>query len=83
MKRFRITYEERDEERYPVKNELLNIELRSTGKILSRITTLDVYDAEVDGGFVVIWIDDSRKGAAPDMAINANSVYKIEQIKEG
>lgn len=23
MKRFRITYEERDEERYPVKNELL------------------------------------------------------------
>lgn len=48
MKRFRITYEERDEERYPVKNELLNIELRSTGKILSRITTLDVYDAEVD-----------------------------------
>lgn len=42
MKRFRITYEERDEERYPVKNELLNIELRSTGKILSRITTLDV-----------------------------------------
>lgn len=83
MKRFRITYEERDEERYPVKNELLNTELRSTGKILSRITTLDVYDAEVDEGFVAIWIDDNRKGAAPDMAINANLVYKIEQIEEG
>ena len=83
MKRFRITYEERDEERYPVKNELLNIELRSTGKILSRITTLDVYDAEVDEGFVAIWIDDSHKCAAPDMAINANLVYKIERINEG
>lgn len=83
MKRFRITYEERDEERYPVKNELLNTELRSTGKILSRITTLDVYDAEVDEGFVAIWIDDSRKGAAPDMAINASLVYKIERIEEG
>lgn len=83
MKRFRIVYEERDEERYPVKNELLNTELRSTGKILSRITTLDVYDAEVDEGFVAVWIDDSHKGAAPDMAINANLVYKIEQIEEG
>lgn len=83
MKRFKITYEERDEERYPVKNELLNIELRSTGKILSRITTLDVYDAEIDEGFVDVWIDDSRKGAALDMAINANLVYKIERIEEG
>lgn len=83
MKRFRITYEERDEERYPVKNELLNIELRSTGKILSRITTLDVYDIEIDEGFVGVWIDDSHKGAAPDMAINANLVYKIERIEEG
>ena len=83
MKRFKITYEERDEERYPVKNELLNIELRSTGKILSRITTLDVYDAEIDEGFVDVWIYDSRKGAAPDMAINANLVYKIERIEEG
>lgn len=80
--KFRITYEERDEERYPVKNELLNIELRSTGKILSRITTLDVYDIEVDEGFVAVWIDDSHKGATPDMAINANLVYKIERINE-
>lgn len=36
-----------------------------------------------DEGFVGVWIDDSRKGAAPDMAINANLVYKIEQIEEG
>lgn len=81
MKRFRITYEERDEERYPVKNELLNIELRSTGKILSRITTLDVYDAEVDKGFVCIWFDDDYHGA--DLILNANLVYKIERIEEG
>lgn len=81
MKKFRITYKEHDEERYPVENGL-NIELRSTGKILSWLTTLDVYDIEVDEGFVGIWIDDSHKGAAPDMAINANLVYKIERIKE-
>lgn len=68
MKRFRITYEERKQE----------------GKtIVGHIATLDVYDAEVDGGFVAIWIDDSRKGATTGMAINANLVYKIEQIKEG
>lgn len=68
MKRFRITYEERKQE----------------GKaIVGHIATLDVYDAEVDGGFVGIWIDDSCKGAAPDMAINASLVYKIERIEEG
>lgn len=80
MKRFRITYEERDEERYPVKNELLNVELRSTGKILSRITTLDAYDAEVDKGFVCIWLDDDYHGA--DLMLNADLVYKIERINE-
>lgn len=80
MKRFRITYEERDEERYPVKNELLNVELRSTGKILSRITTLDAYDAEVDKGFVYVCFDDDCHGA--DLALNANLVYKIERINE-
>lgn len=67
MRKFRITYKECKQE----------------GKaIVGHIVTLDVYDAEIDEGFVGIWIDDSRKGAAPDMAINANSVYKIEQIKE-
>lgn len=82
MRKFKITYEERGEERYPVENDLLRIELRSTGKILSRITTLDVYDIEIDEGFVAIWIDDSHKGSAPDMAINASLVYKIERIEE-
>ncbi len=67
MKKYRITYKERKQE----------------GKaIVGHIATLDVYDAEVDEGFVAIWIGDSRKGAAPDMAINANSVYKIERIME-
>lgn len=79
--KFRITYEERDEEHRPVENGL-NIELQGTGKILSWITTLDVCDAEVDEGFVTVWIDDSHKGTAPDMAINANLVYKIERIEE-
>lgn len=77
--KFRITYEERDEEHRPVENGL-NIELRSTGKILSRITTLDVYDAEVDKGFVCIWFDDDYHGA--DLMLNANLVYKIERIEE-
>ena len=81
MKKFRITYEERDEERYPVENGL-SIELRGAGKLLSWIATLDVYDIEVDEGFVGVWIDDSHKGTAPDMAINANLVYKIERIEE-
>lgn len=67
MKKFRITYKELNEEHYPLE---------------SRLTTLDVYDMEVDEGFVGIWIDDSHKGAAPDMDINANLVYKIERIKE-
>ena len=49
---------------------------------MGHIATLDVYDVEVDEGFVAIWIDDSHKGAAPDMAINANLVYKIKRIKE-
>lgn len=80
MRKFKITYEERDEERYPVENDLLRIELRSTGKILSRITTLDAYDAEVDKGFVYIWFDDDYHGA--DLTLNANLVYKIERIKE-
>lgn len=79
--KFRITYEERDEEHRPVENGL-NIELQGTGKILSWITTLDVYDIEIDEGFVGVWIDDSHKGATPDMAINANLVYKIKRIKE-
>lgn len=79
--KFRITYEERDEEHRPVENGL-NIELQGTGKILSWITTLDVYDIEVDEGFVCIWFDDSHKGSAPDMAINASLVYKIERIEE-
>lgn len=79
MKKFRVTYEERDEEHYPVENGL-NIELRSTGKILSRITTLDVCDAEVDEGFVTVWIDDDYHGA--DLILNANLVYKIERIEE-
>lgn len=67
MRKFRITYKECKQE----------------GKaIVGHIATLDVYDAEVDEGFVAIWIDDSHKGAAPDMAINANLVYKIKRIKE-
>jgi len=67
MRKFRITYKECKQE----------------GKaIVGHIATLDVYDVEVDEGFVAIWIDDSRKGAAPDMAINANLVYKIKRIKE-
>lgn len=80
MRKFKITYEERDEERYPVENDLLRIELRSTGKILSRIITLDAYDAEVDKGFVCIWFDDDYHGA--DLILNANLVYKIERIEE-
>lgn len=68
MRKFRITYKECKQE----------------GKaIVGHIATLDVYDVEVDGGFVGIWIDDSRKGTAPDMAINANLMYKIERIEEG
>ena len=67
MKKFRITYKELNEEHYPLE---------------SRLTILDVYDAEIDGGFVGVWINDSRKGSAPDMAINANLVYKIERIEE-
>lgn len=67
MRKFRITYKECKQE----------------GKaIVGHIATLDVYDVEVDEGFVAIWIDDSHKGAAPDMAINANLVYKIKRIKE-
>lgn len=67
MRKFRITYKECKQE----------------GKaIVGHIATLDVYDAEVDEGFVAIWIDDSHKGDAPDMAINANLVYKIKRIKE-
>lgn len=79
MKRYRITYKELNEEHYPVENGL-NIELRSTGKIVSRLTTLDAYDAEVDKGFVYIWFDDDYHGA--DLTLNANLVYKIERIKE-
>ncbi|MDB7641073.1 hypothetical protein PND20_02515 [Ligilactobacillus ruminis] len=67
MKRYRITYKELNEEHYPLE---------------SRLTILDVYDAEIDEGFVGVWIDDSHKDAAPDMAINANLVYKIERIVE-
>lgn len=67
MRKFRITYKECKQE----------------GKaIVGHIATLDVYDIEIDEGFVAIWIDDSHKGAAPDMAINANLVYKIKRIKE-
>lgn len=67
MRKFRITYKECKQE----------------GKaIVGHIATLDVYDAEVDKGFVGVWIDDSHKGATPDMAINANLVYKIERIEE-
>ena len=67
MKKFRITYKELNEEHYPLE---------------SRLTILDVYDIEIDEGFVGIWIDGSHKGATPDMAINANLVYKIERIEE-
>lgn len=66
MKRYRITYKELNEEHYPLE---------------SRLTILDVYDIEIDEGFVAVWIDGGHKGAAPDMAINANLVYKIERIK--
>lgn len=67
MRKFRITYKECKQE----------------GKaIVGHIATLDVYDVEVDEGFVAIWIDDSHKGSAPDMAINASLVYKIERIEE-
>ena len=66
MKRYRITYKELNEEYYPLE---------------SRLTTLDVCDIEIDEGFVAVWIDGGHKGAAPDMAINANLVYKIERIK--
>ena len=67
MRKFRITYKERKQE----------------GKaIVGHIATLDVFDIEIDEGFVAIWIDDSHKGTAPDMAINANLVYKIERIEE-
>lgn len=55
---------------------------RITYKEHDGITTLDVYDIEIDEGFVAIWIDDSHKGSAPDMAINASLVYKIERIEE-
>lgn len=44
------------------------------------IATLDVYDAEVDKGFVCIWFDDDYHGA--DLILNANLVYKIERIEE-
>lgn len=66
MKKFRITYKELNEEHYPLE---------------SRLTILDVCDIEIDEGFVTVWIDGGHKGAAPDMAINANLVYKIERIK--
>nr|DAT40786.1 MAG TPA: hypothetical protein [Caudoviricetes sp.] len=67
MRKFRITYKECKQE----------------GKaIVGHIATLDVYDIEIDEGFVAIWIDDSHKGSAPDMAINASLVYKIERIEE-
>lgn len=66
MKKFRITYKELNEEHYPLE---------------SRLTILDVCDIEIDEGFVAVWIDGGHKGAAPDMAINANLVYKIERIK--
>lgn len=67
MRKFRITYKECKQE----------------GKaIVGHIATLDVYDIKVDEGFVGVWIDDSHKGTAPDMAINANLVYKIERIEE-
>lgn len=66
MKKFRITYKELNEEHYLLE---------------SRLTILDVCDIEIDEGFVAVWIDGGHKGAAPDMAINANLVYKIERIK--
>lgn len=66
MRKFRITYKELNEEHYPLE---------------SRLTILDVCDIEIDEGFVAVWIDGGHKGAAPDMAINANLVYKIERIK--
>lgn len=66
MKKFRITYKELNEEHYPLE---------------SRLTILDVCDIEIDEGFVAVWIDGGHKGAAPDMVINANLVYKIERIK--
>lgn len=55
---------------------------RITYKVGNLIETLDVCEVEVDEGFVTVWIDGSHKDAAPDVAINANSVYKIERIKE-
>ena len=65
MKRYRITYKKLNEEYYPLE---------------SQLTTLDVYDAEVDKGFVCIWFDDDYHGA--DLILNANLVYKIERIEE-
>lgn len=66
MKRYRITYKE----------------LKQEGKaIVGHIATLDVYDAEVDKGFIYIWFDNDYHGA--DLTLNANLVYKIEQINEG
>lgn len=65
MRKFRITYKECKQE----------------GKaIVGHIATLDVYDAEVDKGFVCIWLDDDYHGA--DLMLNANLVYKIERIEE-
>lgn len=67
MRKFRITYKECKQE----------------GKaIVGHIATLDVYDIEIDEGFVAIWIDDSHECAAADMALNSDLVYKIERIKE-
>ena len=65
MKKFRITYKKLNEEYYPLE---------------SQLTTLDVYDAEVDKGFVCIWLDDDYHGV--DLILNANLVYKIERIEE-
>ena len=69
MKRYRITYKKLNEEYYPLESQLI---------------TLDVYDAEVDKGFVCIWFDDDYHDDyhGADLILNANLVYKIERIKE-
>lgn len=66
MRKFRITYKECKQE----------------GKaIVGHIATLDVYDIEIDEGFVAIWIDDSHSCFSL-MILNASLVYKIERIEE-
>lgn len=67
MEKYRITYEEHEE---------------YNGEINSWITTLDVSDIRLDKGFVTIWFDGRRAFKNADMAINSNSVHKIERIKE-